>query len=441
MTPIKSPNLLMRPIESGYHYVVNCSFPNSLRILNADQFSIIKAVDNATSTKELCNKLSIPAGDLESFFNLLSETEIITYEDGFSVPAKPKNPESLNFWIHTTNSCNLGCSYCYISTLNTTKGMPENIQRQLLHKLVETVNNRKIKKITLRLAGGEPLSQFKFWKLFIPEAKRILMELGCDLAFSFVTNLTILTNEILSFSKEQGVSFGVSIDGLGCYNDATRSFRSGGGSFNIVDAHLRKLIAHSIPVSVNTVISNGNLEGLPGLTRYLIELDIPFRYAIVKGQDIKAEWLEKYLAESYAIMEDALKTGWRFSHRHRFCDLKPNELGFQTCASGFSGGAIYVDGTMNYCHVHFGDDQQPSGTIFDDGLDLVDLIEQGSHPEDMKSSDCNLCKYKSVCTSGCPVYRIDGKDPQCSIYHKFIPIIYDLQARERLKLLRDYQII
>jgi uncharacterized protein len=96
---------------------------------------------------------------------------------------------------------------------------------------------------------------------------------------------------------------------------------------------------------------------------------------------------------------------------------------------------------LNYCHVHAGDSSQPSFSIFDEGLDLVDMIEQGSHYEDQKSKDCSLCKYKSVCTSGCPIYRVNGKDPQCSLYHTFIPQIYELQARERLKLLRDYEMI
>ena len=157
----------------------------------------------------------------------------------------------------------------------------------------------------------------------------------------------------------------------------------------------------------------------------------------MKGEAIDAELLEQCLSASYAIMAEAVQTGWHFSNRHQFCDLKPNELGFQTCASGFSGGAIYVDGTVNYCHVHFGDQTKLSHSIFSDEMDLVDMIGQGSHYEGMKSQDCQSCQYKAVCTSGCPVYRQNGKDPQCSIYHKFIPLIYDLQARERLKLLQD----
>lgn len=441
LIPIKSPNLLLKPIEGDYFYAVNCSFPNSLRILNRVQFDILTAIDNQTSTSVLCDKLGIKPDVLEEFLGLLSQTEIIRFDNRFSKPQKPSQPKSLNFWIHTTNRCNLSCSYCYISTLNTTNGMLDATKRQLLHKMVETVNKRKVKKIKLRLAGGEPMSQFKSWQAFIPEAKRTLKEAGCELELSFITNLTILTDEILEFSKEHSISYGVSLDGLQACHDANRTFRSGAGSFKMVDGNLRKLVAHNIPVSTNTVVTNDNLEGLPSLTRYLIDLDIPFRYSIVKGETIYAKLLEKCLSESYSIMRNAIQTGWRFSNRHQFCDLKPNELGFQTCASGFSGGAIYVDGAVNYCHVHFGDQTELSHTIFDNEMDLIDMIEQGSHYEDMKSKDCELCQYKSVCTSGCPVYRVNGKDPQCSLYHKFIPLIYELQAKERLKLLQDYRMI
>ncbi len=409
--------------------------------MNRAQFDILSAIDNKRSISDLSERLSIQSDILEGFLKLLSKTEIIRFDDGFTKPQKPKTPQSLNFWVHTTNRCNLTCGYCYISTLNTTNGMLATTQRQLLTKLVETVKRKNITSIKLRLAGGEPLSQFKVWKSFIPEAKTTLKALGCDLVFSFITNLTILSDEILAFAKANDIRFGVSLDGLEQYNDASRTFRNGAGSFKVINENIQKLQAYDIPVSINTVVNNQNLEGLPNLTRYLIGLDIPFRYSIVKGEAVSAELLETYLTESYAIMADAIQSGWSFSNRHQFCDLKPNELGFQTCNSGFSGGAIYIDGSLNYCHVHFGDKSQQSFSIFDEDLDLVDMIEQGSHYEDMKSEDCCLCKYKAICTSGCSVYRVNGKDPQCAIYHKFIPLIYELQALERLKLLQNYSMI
>ena len=441
LIPIKSPHLLLRPIEPGYAYAVNCAYPQSLRLLTEAQVDILKAIDGHSTVSVLSERLDISSTVLEDYFKLISQTEIIRFDTQFSKPEKPNSPQSLNFWIHTTNRCNLACSYCYISTLNTTEGMSEATKQQLLEKVVETVVNRKLKHIKFRLAGGEPLTQFKSWKAFIPAIRHRLNELGCRFEASFITNLTILTDEIITFCQEHTVSFGISLDGIEAYNDASRPFKQGAGTFKRIEKNLRKLLAHQIPVAVNTVVTNQNLKGLPDLTRYLIDLDVPFRYSIVKGEALDAELLENCLLASYTLMEDAIQTGWQFSHRHQFCDLKPHELGFQTCASGFSGGAIYVDGTLNYCHVHFGDESQSSHSIFDSELDLVDMIQQGNHTEDNRSNDCKACRYNAVCTSGCPVYRVNGKDPQCSLYHRIIPLLYDLQAKERLKRLRDFKIL
>lgn len=428
-------------MNEEYAYVVNCSYPNSFRILNRRQYEILQAINNHDDLEALSVKVGIQPEALEKFLWLLRKTEIISFDDDFSVPQRPEKTKSLNFWIHTTDACNLGCSYCYISTLNTSKGMKQEVRQQLLFKLTEAVSKKGIKHIKLRLAGGEPLGQFKAWQVFIPEAIRVLAQVKCKLDVAFITNLTLLNEEMLAFSKEYHISYGVSLDGVGDTHDATRQFRSGAGSFNVVDAHLRKLLAENIPVSVSTVVSNYNLAGLPDLTKYLISLDIPFRYSIVKGEAINAELLEKYLSESYNIMLEAIEAGWQFARRYQFCDLKPNDLGFQTCASGFSGGAIYVDGTFKYCHVQFGEDAHSAHSIFNQALDLVVMIEGGAHHEEAKSEDCKKCRYRSVCTSGCPVYRVNGKDPQCSLYHRFIPMYYELQAKERLKLLHKHGIV
>lgn len=441
LIPQKAPELLLSLVNEQYAYAVNCSFPNSFRLLTRSQYEIVQAINNQDDIQTTASRLGMSSDLLHKFLLLLSKTEIVRFDNDFYMPKKPEEPKSLSFWIHTTNACNLGCSYCYISTLNTGKGMTDTVRQQLIHKLLETVKIRGIKHIKLRLAGGEPLGQFNAWKTFIPEAVNVLAEAGCKLEVAFITNLTLLHDYMLEFSKKHRISYGVSLDGIEAMHDKTRMFRSGSGSFQLVDANLRKLIAQGIPVSVNTVVSNHNLSGLPDLTRYLIALDVPFRYSIVKGAAIDAALLDQYLAESHVIMREAIEKGWQFSRRYQFCDLKPNELGFQTCASGFSGGAIYVDGSFKYCHVQFGKGADSSRSIFNKELDLVEMIESGQHEEEAKSQDCRKCRYRSVCTSGCPVYRVDGKDPQCSLYHKFIPMYYELQAKERLRLLQQYEII
>jgi len=441
LIPQKAPGLLFNTINDQYSYAVNCSHPNSFRVLNKSQYEILKAINDIDEIEVLANRLGLEYQSLERFLQLLSKSELVKFEGEFKIPQKPATPKSLNFWIHTTNACNLGCSYCYISTLNTGRAMQENVRQQLIKKFTEAARTKGIKHIKLRLAGGEPMGQFNAWKSFIAQCTLALKDEACKFDVGFVTNLTLLNDDIIAFSKEHQISYGVSLDGLGTTHDATRSFRSGTGSFEIVARNLKKLIAENVPVSVNTVITNKNLTDLPALTEYLIDLDIPFRYSIVKGEIIDAENLDIYLSASLKMMEDAIATGWQFSRRFQFCDLKPNELGFQTCTSGFSGGAIYIDGTFKYCHVDFGQKNDRDLSIFSTDLDLVDMINSSEHIEEIKSPDCMKCKYRFICTSGCPVYRVNGKDPQCTLYHKFIPMYFELQAKERLKLMHQYEII
>ena len=441
LIPQKAPGLLCALISPDYAYAVNCSYPNSFRVLNKAQYYILNAINGRDDLQALAKRLQMREEVLKAFFTLLSKTELISFNGCFSAPQRPDTPQSLNFWIHTTNACNLGCSYCYISTLNTGRGMTASVRNQLLYKLAEAATKHKIRQIKLRLAGGEPLSQFKAWQEFIPEAKAALSQVGCKLEAAFITNLTILNDEIIEFAKTHEISFGVSIDGIAEIHDATRRMRSGAGTFDIVDKNLRRLLKEGIAVSVNTVVNNWNLVGLADLTKYLISLDLPFRYSIVKGEAIHSQLLEDCLLASYAIMQDAIKEGWQFSKRYQFCDLKPTELGFQTCASGYSGGAIYTDGSFKYCHVQFGKNMESAPSIFSEGLDLLEMIESGEHLEEKKSDDCKQCRYRHVCTSGCPVYRINDKDPQCSLYHKFIPKYYELQAKERLYLIQKCAIL
>jgi uncharacterized protein len=439
LIPRLAPGLLLRQIDEHYNFAVNCSTPHSLRVLNNAQRQILERVNGSDDLAEISSKIAVKQNSLESFMFAMAKSEIIRFDDDFSAPQKPEKATSLNFWIHTTDACNLGCSYCYISTLNKGRAMAEDVKNQLMQKLVDTVVKHKIKHVKFRLAGGEPLTQFQSWKTFIPEARHVLETVGCKLDFAFITNLTILSQEIIDFSVQHSVTYGISLDGIGPVHDLSRKFRSGTGSFDVVNSNLLRLLDAGIPVSVTTVINNENLKGLLDLTRYLIKLDVPFRYSIVKGKSIDTESLEKNLSESFLLMEEVIKIGWQFSRRFQFCDLKPSELGFQTCASGFSGGAIYTDGSLKYCHVHFGDNSQPSHSIFESDLDLIDMINEGVHPEDDRSEDCHKCRYRFVCTSGCPVYRVNQKDPQCSLYHHFIPLYYALLAKERLKLLRDYK--
>lgn len=428
----KNPHLVIRPIEDNFWVVVNTYAANGLKLLNGNQYKIFNSIDNNKSIEIIAAELNTAAKDVESFILMLEKKGIANFSNHFQEPNwSNENPKSLSLWIHTTNKCNLGCSYCYISTLQTTGGMSAETIDQLGVKLLQSANERGLKSVKIRLAGGEPLLQFKNWKGFVEKTKGEFQKINCHFGVAFLTNLTYLDDEIIEFSKRHKIGFGVSLDGYGNYHDLTRKFHNGKGSFEKVDVNLKKLLANGIIPSISTVVNQSNMEGLPSLTKYLIDLNLHFRYSIVHGENLNRERLSEILSECYDIMQNAIyEKDFEFSKKHRLCDLKPSEIFFQTCSSGYSGGAVYVDGGVYFCHVKFGETDL-SGSIYDSD-DLLTTVLKGQHNLGSRSDDCMTCNYKYVCTSGCPMYRVDGKDLSCGLYHQHLPRFYELLGRERL---------
>ena len=442
MIPFKTPHLIIRHIEDDFFVVVNSWLPKKIRVINKKQLDILNLVNGINSIESISNFLSIEQNVTLSVLALFEDSCIVNYSNFFEVFEKKRGtPKVLSLWVHTTNKCNLTCSYCYISTLQTTGAMKPEVIAKLGESLVQTAKAKKLKHIKLRLAGGEPLLQFQTWKPFIISMTDQLSKIGCIFSTSFLTNLTFLTDEIIEFAKSYNIGFGISLDGFDFYHDITRKFHNGKGSFDIVDKNLQKLKECGLKLSTSTVITESNMDGLPALTEYLIEQNIHFRYSIIKGESIDRQKLSTLLNQSYSIMEKAIESGWNFSTLHKLCDLKPSELGVETCSSGFNGGAVYVDGGVYFCQVQFGNDKKSNGSIFEENTDLLQLIEKGSNYIGTKSNDCQTCNYKHVCTSGCPMYRIERKDPNCGIYHEFVPIIYKLMGKQKLFNIKKQQLV
>lgn len=167
--------------------------------------------------------------------------------------------------LELTENCNLRCKYCF-NTIGNRKRV--HISRQMedttafaaidyYFKIYKEIfqslsaSEKEIRSIntppTLSWWGGEPFLNFEV----IKKSKEYFEclpwdELGIDkktIRFSVVTNLTILTPEIMDFLIGNQIYLFVSIDGNQCLHDANRVFANGEGSFNIVKNNLDTLCA------------------------------------------------------------------------------------------------------------------------------------------------------------------------------------------------------
>ncbi len=431
-----NPNLQCYYISDGFYYIVNPCIKDGGRIVSAREKAILDSLSETRTPSLTIKNKKAPEDAVCMLISRLIEIAAISNTERFDPPLWPLNNTTLNLWVQTTNECNLRCSYCYINTLGQKVSLTPAIFNTFCDSLISTAEHRNLKLIRLRLAGGEPILKFSLWKHVIPHLRSRLQTLGCKLKVSVLTNGLIVNDDIIDFLINNQIGVFVSIDGIDSFQNATRHFKDGSGSFNIVSDNIVKLMSHGINPSLMTVVSNENMDGLVSFTSFVIDARLHARYSFVTGENLNIPRLIKVLSRCYDLFDSAIDNGFQFTKLHQLCDLKFDEPWSQTCSSGLNGGALYTNGDLYFCQRQFGV-EKPLGSILEND-DILTILRRKTYFGDT-SVDCKSCKYQYICTSGCPLERIDGKDPHCEVYKAVIPIIYRLRGKECLRDMKQLQ--
>jgi len=435
MQPLyRNSNLIISRIDNDFYSVANSFVPNGLKIINQNQFAVLELINGKIDIEELAEKTGFPQKDILNVVKIFEEKNFVSSTNVF-LPDWNKDIKSINLWVHTTNDCCLRCSYCYIHTLGLKDFISKETIEKLCDKIIEITQKKQLKKVSLRLAGGEPFMKFKLWQPYLLTLLEKLKDLDCNLHITFLTNLVLLNDEIINFIRENQFGIGVSLDGIDKFQNNTRHFENGNGSFEIVSKNIKRLINNNVDFGIMSVVSNANLDGLEELTKFIIDEKLRFRFSFVQGAGLNIEKAIRNLKKCYVLFSNAIDNGYEFTKYHSLCDLKFSEPFFQTCSNGFNGGAIYTDGNIYFCHKSFGVDT-PNGSIFEDD-DLFSVIQRKTYYNEVHQ-DCKECNLRYICTSGCPLERENGKDPHCEVYKKIVPIVYKLMGKEKLIKIKKY---
>jgi len=121
----------------------------------------------------------------------------------------------------------------------------------------------------------------------------------------------------------------VSLDGIGRWHDKTRYFSDGTGSFNHVVRSINRFQSAGIVPVILTTVTEANIQGIPELTQFLIERDLPFRYGVYRDTSGGRysnydEFIDDLLAVldiSYDNYEEAIRVG-KTSFHHQVADIR-----------------------------------------------------------------------------------------------------------------------
>lgn len=338
--------------------------------------------------------------------------------------------ESLQFWIQTSDRCNLACTYCYIPSLNSAKERRSDLFSLFGRKLLGVTG---LKSVSIKLAGGEPLLSFEDWCAEVIELRKTLTEADIELNVRIITNLTFLNRKIIEYIKTNNIGVSISLDGLSANNDRNRVFQaSGHGSFHIVKKNLKVLRENGIKPGVMITATSENSAGIGELVESLVKDDLVFRLSDAKGGHIDPKEFEIAFTDAKRTLDRAVTAGYPVSERIVVSDLRTLAPQATPCSMGTTGGALYLDGSVYFCHTEF-EKGAPLGSL-DEDEGLLYIIRRGYTKHLGLSLDCRACEYRFVCGGGCPLYRVNGKSPMCSAYKKIIPQIFDLYDEERTRV-------
>jgi uncharacterized protein len=345
--------------------------------------------------------------------------------------ASSRKPKQINFWVHTTDSCNLACSYCYVRKgINSVSLL---VAESFSHQLLEYCHRFQIKKVNVKFAGGEPLMAMDTVARIVSVLRNSLEPIGVSTSFGVITNGTLVSPEIARFLKENKFWASVSLDGVGDFN-AARAYLDGSPSFKEVLKGISTLLDNDIRPQVLTVISNENLEGIPSLLELVDSMGLPISFSLSRNLNSNGR-LELDIARFNRIVVPKLVEAVLSPKPPKFSFNGLNLRGKsgRCCVAGTGYLALDPDGNLSSCQMTVG---QSMANVLSDTRSLGTAM--ANFRPRIRPSICGKCVWRFACAGGCEVMaRQAGKEAlpslHCTANKQILPLLLTIKGRGILR--------
>lgn len=381
---------------------------------------------------------------------------------------------SLHIFVVTT-ACNLRCRYCQAN--GGPQCLPAFMDEETARRAVDVALESPSNHLSFEFQGGEPLLNFPIVKLIVEYAEERRGDKHVQ--FSLVSNLTLATDEMISFLAEHDVGISTSLDGPAAVHDENRPHADGSGSHDEVLAMVERFRAAGMGVGAIQTTTRANLP----FARETVQeyADAGFDSIFVRPLSplgaAGRSWDEiGYTAEEftsfYRQVLDAVielnKGGQQMREGHASLFLAKALHGYPANYMELRSPCGASVGQVAYC---------PGGDVFtcDEGRMLAEMgdcsfrlgnVHENSYADLMGSSVCRTtclasvtesipgccdCVYQPYCGI-CPVvnYALDGDlmpkqagDYRCHVYEGMISTVFKLlyeNERETMEILEEWHV-
>lgn len=311
-------------------------------------------------------------------------------------------PNVRAFRIVLTEKCNLRCIECFvIKNVNKLRTMPKETLERVIHT---TIPYGAKNHVTYHFFGGEPLLLFDNIKRAVEIIEgAVASDIMMHPLYTITTNLTLLTDEIISFFKEHAVKVGVSVDGPENIHNQLRMYADGRGTFNEVHANYMRLIEAGINPHVLITPNPNFLDELPDIFTSVLNafpmktvtINTPLHFNTVQWT-VPGEKYAKLLvqligiAREYGISVDSAASPPLAALSENVKRESPCALACDTTMA-----SIGPDGIISYCSQKW-----HSSLSIPFGSSEISL-----QTPIRRDKECLKCSARNICGGPCPAYQ------------------------------------
>ena len=426
-------SLYLHPCSDEHWLVCQPTESGRMAVVDKDALALLEMFRVARTTGDIVEQSVWSPTSVEECVALFVQLGFLRYaEQSAGVWASERSGEEvLSAWLHVTNACTLRCSYCYLH--KTAEQMAPDTARRAVDAVFRSATKHHFNHVLLKYAGGEASLEMANVLATHEYATQVAQEHQINLRAYIMSNGVALPQRYIEQLKANRIGIMISLDGIGAYHDDQRPFISGKGSFSYVDRTITRLLASGLVPHINVTVSQRNLEGLPELTSYILERELPFTFSYYRDNECSTHIRDLQFADAQMIegMRRAFNVIEQALPRRRLIDSLIDKASMSgvhqhTCGVGRNYLVIDQGGQIAKCHANIKetvttiDEEDPLQVIRSDrsGVQAIPVEEK---------QGCRTCEWRNWCTGGCPMltYRVTGrndvKSPNCAIYKALFP--------------------
>jgi len=436
------PDLVRTRLDEEHTLLFNPTGQSGPVVVNRSAAALLDGFCSARRLDDFALPSGVDPADGLSATQRLAELSLLV-----SGPIAPtlerRAPQTLTAWLHTTNACNLACSYCYID--KSAEPMSEETGRQAVDAVFRSALAGGFRAVKLKYAGGEATLNFKLVMLLHRYAKGLAQQYNLDLHGVVLSNGIALTRPMLDFLRDEGIRLSISLDGVGETHDRQRAFVNGKGSFTHVQRGIDRALAQGVTPFLSITVTAESADHLPEAVAFALDRDLPFNLNFYRDHSAIAgpvalradnERLVAGMQAAFALIEERLP-------QRRVIDSLVDRSAFHepheyACGAGHNYLVIDQTGGVSACQMEI---ERPLSDVFaDDPLGEIRLHSGALKNVPVTEKEgCRECDWRFWCAGGCSLLtqrvtgRTDIRSPYCDVYKALYPDVLRLEGLRMLK--------